>query len=101
MNSFMSWVGGKKALREEVVRLGLLARIGLDRDTLEDVASKLSREELLAMEGGCRRRAAERYPLLPQLQYQQDQAPEEDRDRAFLICLRKPRRERPPPADAP
>ena len=72
-------------LREEVVRLGLLARIGLDRDTLEDVASKLSREELLAMEGGCRRRAAERYPLLPQLQYQQDQAPERDRDRAFLI----------------
>lgn len=29
--------------------------------------------------------AAERYPLLPQLQYQQDQAPERDRDRAFLI----------------
>ena len=42
-------------------------------------------EELLAMEDGCRRRAAERYPLLPQLQYQQDQAPERDRDRAFLI----------------
>lgn len=72
-------------LREEVVRLGMLAQIGLDRDTLKGVAAKLSWEELLAMEDGCRRRAAERYPLLPQLQYQQDQAPERDRDRAFLI----------------
>ena len=63
----------------------MLAQIGLDRDTLKGVAAKLSWEELLAMEDGCRRRAAERYPLLPQLQYQQDQAPEEDRDRAFLI----------------
>ena len=72
-------------LREEVVRLGMLAQIGLDRDTLKGVAAKLSCEQWLAMEDGCRRRAAERYPLLPQLQYQQDQAPERDRDRAFLI----------------
>ena len=43
----------------------MLAQIGLDRDTLKGVAAKLSWEELLAMEDGCRRRAAERYPLLP------------------------------------
>ena len=72
-------------LRQEVVRLGLLAGMGLDCETLTGMTDKLSREELLAMKRACGSRAEERYPLKPQLKYGEKAVLDSEKDRAFLI----------------
>ena len=72
-------------LKREVVRLGLLAGLGLDHDTLAGMTDKLSREELLAMQEVYGRRAEERYPLKIQLEYGEKTAVRDEKDRAFLI----------------
>ena len=72
-------------LRQEVVRLGLLAGMGLDHDTLVSMTDKLSRKELLAMKEAYGRRAEERYPLKTQLEYGEKAALQNEKDQAFLI----------------
>ena len=72
-------------LKQEVVRLGLLAGMGLDHDTLVSMTDKLSRKELLAMKEAYGRRAEERYPLKTQLEYGEKAALQNEKDQAFLI----------------
>ena len=72
-------------LKQEVVRLGLLAGLGLDHDTLAGMTDKLSRKELLAMQEAYGRRAEERYPLKTQLEYGEKAELHSEKDRAFLI----------------
>ena len=68
-----------------MVRLGLLAGMGLDCETLTGMTDKLSREELLAMKRAYGGRAEERYPLKPQLKYGEKAVLDSEKDRAFLI----------------
>ena len=72
-------------LKQEVVRLGLLAGMGLDHDTLVSMTDNLSRKELLAMKEAYGRRAEERYPLKTQLEYGEKAALQNEKDQAFLI----------------
>jgi len=72
-------------LRGEVVRLGLLAGLGLDRETLKAMAAGLDRERLGAMKEAWGRKAGERYPLRTQLEYGEKEADPDGRDGAFLI----------------
>ena len=72
-------------LKQEVVRLGLLAGMGLDHDTLVSMTEKLSRKELLAMKEAYGRRAEEQYPLNTQLEYGEKAALQNEKDQAFLI----------------
>jgi hypothetical protein len=72
-------------LRGEVLRLGLLADIGLDREVLKTMTDKLSAWELMAMKDAYGSRAAKRYPIRTQLEYGEKTAEPEERDRAFLI----------------
>lgn len=55
------------ALRQEVIRLALLADDALEGAVLEKVTEKLGEEELTALREGYALRAARRYPLTPQL----------------------------------
>ncbi len=72
-------------LRAEVVRLGVLAGAGLERETLVSVAGKLSREELLEMKRAYEEQAGLRWPMKPQLQYGESVTVRPDTDRAFII----------------
>ncbi len=72
-------------LRAEVVRLGALAGVGLERETLVSMAEKLSREELLALKGAYEEQAGLRWPMRPQLSYGEKTAVRPEADRAFLI----------------
>ena len=76
---------GERA-RGEAVRLGLLAGLGLKKETLERLVAPLSAEELEQVENGWRQKAAERYPIVPQLRYAEKGAStEKGRDGAVLI----------------
>lgn len=71
-------------LRRDVVRLGLLARCGLEGETLKRMADKLDREELTALKTAYERQAARRYPLAPQISPREKDGHQAD-DQAFLI----------------
>ena len=73
-----------EGLRQEAVRLGLLAGVGLDRAALRALADKLSPGELSALSKAWERQAGGRYPLQTQLRYG-EKAGAEQPDRAFLI----------------
>ena len=73
-----------EGLRQEAVRLGLLAGVGLDRAALRGLADKLSPGELSALSKAWERQAGGRYPLQTQLRYG-EKAGAEQPDRAFLI----------------
>ena len=73
------------ALREEAVRLGLLAGMGLERPALEALVDKLSPEELAALSKAWEQQAGRRYPLKTQLRYEEQSHPVQERDGAFLI----------------
>lgn len=73
-----------KGLRDEVVRLGLLAGLGLEREVLQSMADKLDYEQLLSAKEAYGRRAGERYPIRPQLSYGQREE-KNQADGAFLI----------------
>ena len=72
-------------LKDEVVRLGLLAGAGLERETLKAMADKLGQAELIAMKEAYGRQAAKRYPLKTQLEYGEKTVRPEEQDGAFLI----------------
>ena len=76
---------GERA-RREAVRFGLLAGLGLDKAVLERLVAPMSPEELEQVEKAWEQKAAERYPIVPQLRYaEKDASTEKGRDGAFLI----------------
>ena len=75
-------------LRNEVVRLGLLAERQVGAETLRHIADRLEEKELLELRENYQRRAAERYPIAPQLSYGNGDGMPERPDGAFLICRR-------------
>jgi hypothetical protein len=72
-------------LREDVLRLGLLSGLGLEREMLKSLTDKLSCGELTALKEAYGSRAAERYPIKTQLTYGEKTADPGERDGAFLI----------------
>ena len=72
-------------LKAEVVRLGVLAGLGMERKMLQTMVDEMNHEELETLKAAYGRRAEERYPLKPQLEYGEKAMPREDRDGAFLI----------------
>ena len=75
----------RKELREETVRLGLLAGLGMDRELLLGMTEKLSLTELTALKEAWGAKAARRYPIRPQLEYGEKSGQPDSRDGAFLI----------------
>jgi len=74
-----------KQLREDVVRLGLLAELGLEARTLREMANTLGPAQLEELKKAYGRQAEGRYPLRTQLSYGQRQEENRQRDAAFLI----------------
>lgn len=72
-------------LREEVLRLALLARDGLDKSTLSGIVKKLEENELLEMKAVYEAAAGRRLPLQTQLRYAAEEAPNRGDDGAFRI----------------
>lgn len=77
-------------LRNEVVRLGLLAERQVGAETLRHIADRLEEKELLELRENYQRRAAERYPIAPQLSYGNGDGMPERPDGAFLIWTAGP-----------
>lgn len=75
----------RKELREETVRLGLLAGLGMDRELLLSMTEKLSLPQLTALKEAWGAKAARRYPIRPQLEYGEKSGQPDSRDGAFLI----------------
>ena len=75
----------RKELREETVRLGLLAGLGMDRELLLGMTEKLTLPELTALKEAWGAKAARRYPICPQLEYGEKSGQPDSRDGAFLI----------------
>ncbi len=74
-----------KNLQDEVLRLGLLCRQDMSRDTLLAILQKLDEGELLAMKKSYAGALADRLPLATQLSYCQEKQPEPSRNHAFCI----------------
>ena len=74
-----------KSLRDEVVRLGLLADLGLEADTLRDMTRALEPEQLEQLKAAYGRQAEKQYPLHTQFSYGEEQEDNRQRDAAFLI----------------
>ena len=72
-------------LEDEVVRLCLLAGLGLEREVLKGMTDRLDHGQLLAARRAYLERAAERYPLTTQLRYGREERSMAEADRAFLI----------------
>ena len=72
-------------LRNEVVRLGLLAERQVGAETLRHIADRLEEKELLELRENYQRRAAERYPIAPQLSYGNGDGMPERPDGAFYL----------------
>ena len=71
-------------LRDEVVRLALLADRELDGRAMKSLAGKLSHQELEELRMSYARRAGERFPLRTQLSYETKNAPFDEENKAFL-----------------
>ena len=73
-----------KELKEEVVRLGLLAEVGLEAKQLRDVADTLFPHQLEQLKQAYGRQARLNYPIFPQLSYgEREEQPKQDE--AFMI----------------
>ena len=75
----------RKALRDEVVRLGLLAGLGLEAEQLHAMANAMNDEQLQQLKQAYGKQAEQRYPLRPQLKYEEKKQENRQRDAAFLI----------------
>lgn len=73
------------ALRREVVRLAGLSREGVNHRVMESIAEKLEESELLELKRVYAAQAAQRFPLVTQLEHRGEQAQGERADGAFLI----------------
>ena len=74
-----------EGLRDEVARLGGLAGLELERETLKAIAGRLEHPELLALKRALEKRADRLFPAETQLSYGEAQSGTEQRDGAFLI----------------
>ena len=72
-------------LRQETVRMALLADEKLDAGVMKSAAAKLSEGELKALADFFARRAEERYPVKPQLSYGKKAVQPAEADQAFLV----------------
>ena len=72
-------------LRDEVARLGGLAREDADVDVLRSAAGKLEEIELLELKESFRQRAGQRFGLKTQLKYSREEESRQEPDGAFLI----------------
>ena len=75
----------RKSLVDEAVRLGLLCGMGMEADDLRAMAEGLPGGQLEQLKQAWGRQAAKRYPLEPQLEYQNRVEDNRQRDGAFLI----------------
>ena len=75
----------ERELKQEMVRLALLSGSDLSRETLEGMAEKANHQELMDMKRAYEKRAAARYPIHPQLEYEEKLPLHDEKDRAFLI----------------
>lgn len=73
------------ALRREVVRLAGLSREGVDYRVMESIAEKLEETELLELKRVYTKQAAQRFPVMTQLEHHSAQAQAAGADGAFLI----------------
>lgn len=73
------------ALRREVVRLCGLSQEGVDHRVMEGIAEKLEEPELLELKRVYARQAAQRFPVMTQLDHHRQTADEPGTDGAFLI----------------
>lgn len=71
-------------LRDEVVRLALLADRELSAQAMKSLADKLSHQELEELRKSYARRAGERFPLKTQLSYETRSATLDEENKAFL-----------------
>lgn len=74
-----------ETLREEVLRLALLAQDGLDKSTLSGIVKKLEENELLQMKAVYEAAAGKRLPLQTQLRYDPEKTSKGGDDGAFRI----------------
>ena len=74
-----------ETLREEVLRLALLARDGLDKSTVSGIVKKLEEDELLQMKAVYEAAAGRRLPLQTQLRYAAEETSNGGNDGAFRI----------------
>jgi len=74
-----------KQLREDVVRLGLLAQLGLEAKILREMANALGPVQLEEMRKAYGRQAEKQYPLHTQFSYGERQERDRQRDAAFLV----------------
>ena len=74
-----------KALKDEVVRLGLLAGLGLEAEQLRGMAEVMSAQQLEQLKAAYGKQAEKRYPIRTQLDYGEKTTQRKEADRAFLI----------------
>lgn len=72
-------------LRQETVRLGLMAQKGLQRETLQAIAGKLDEEELEQLRACYARQLEDSLPLPVQLSYGGERQGEAEDDASFVI----------------
>lgn len=72
-------------LRREVVRLAGLSRDGVDNQVMEGIAEKLEETELLELKRAYAKQAAQRFPVMTQLDHRGGENNGESADGAFLI----------------
>ncbi len=72
-------------LRGEVVRLGLLAQTGLEREMLLSITAGMAAEDLVRLRGVYEKGAGARYPLKPQLSYEEEKHRQVPEDQVFRI----------------
>ena len=72
-------------LRQETVRLGLMAQKGLQRETLQAIAGKLDEEELEQLRACYARQLEDSLPLPVQLSYGGTKSGEAEDDASFVI----------------
>jgi len=75
----------RKELEDEAVRLGLLSGMEWKAEQLRAMVSHLPDEQLKQMKEAYRHQAEKRYPLKPQLEYENKAEENRQRDGAFLI----------------
>lgn len=73
-----------RQLRDEVVRLALLADRELSAQAMKSLADKLSHQELEELRKSYARRAGEKFPLKTQLDYETRNAAFDEENKAFL-----------------
>lgn len=73
------------ALRREVVRLCGLSQEGVDHRVMESITEKLEETELLELKRVYAKQAAQRFPLMTQMDHRSGNAEQPGQDGAFLI----------------